>query len=149
LIKNYPRLRAKFVPLSFEVLAEGPRIGKTSIPEWIRIKVGGRVFEVIRNAEKPGPDGNPIGPAMKHLGERAGTATESPTVRQLTDALNEQLRARGEPPAHQPAPVPKTQGAIDSQTDFPISSLAAALDQAEAQLIFQQPQSSAKPVNLD
>ncbi|OWK36659.1 hypothetical protein [Fimbriiglobus ruber] len=36
-----------------------------------------------------------------------------------------------------------------SQTDFPISSLASALDQAEAKLIFQPPSPRAMPRNIE
>ena len=44
---------------------------------------------------------------------------------------------------------PKSEWSKAALTDFPMSSLAAALDQAEAQLMFKTPQSSAKPVGLD
>jgi hypothetical protein len=43
----------------------------------------------------------------------------------------------------------KSEWAKAAQIDFPISSLASALDQAEAQLIFKMPSSSAKPVGLE
>ena len=36
-----------------------------------------------------------------------------------------------------------------AQTDFPISSLAAALEQAESQLMFQPPSKRAKPLKID
>ncbi len=136
LIKNYPRLRAKYVKLEWEVLNEGPpaiRPGQkgpvSSIPESIRIRVGSRVFEVIRNKDKPVIDpktnlpridprtGKPetIGPALKHLDENA--------------TPNEWAKL--------------------AKTDFPISALAAALDQAEAQLMFQPPNPRAKPLKLE
>jgi hypothetical protein len=116
LVENFPKLRARFVKLEWKVLKEGPVMGGSSIPESMTIRVGNRVFDVIRNKEKPDAAAKPIGPALKHLGEKALGASEWAKM---------------------------------AQTDFPVSSLAAALDQAEAQLIFQLPQARAKPVKLD
>jgi hypothetical protein len=115
-VENFPKLRVRFVKLEWKVLKEGPVMAGSSIPETMTIRVGSRVFEVIRNKEKVDAAGKPIGPAIKHLGEKARGASEWAKM---------------------------------VQTDFPVSSLAAALDQAEAQLIFQPPQARAKPVKLD
>jgi len=116
LVENFPKLRARFVKLEFKVLKEGPVMAGSSIPESMTIRVGNRVFDIVRNKEKLDPAGKPIGPALKHLGEKAKGASEWAKM---------------------------------AQTDFPVSSLAAALDQAEAQLTFQPPQARAKPVKLD
>jgi hypothetical protein len=118
---NFARLRAKYVPLKWEVLAEGPRIPGTSIPEWIKLRVGHREFHVNRNAGKIGPDGKPIGPATKHMGERA------PLTHKTTD------------PDGRVSEWPKSEWSKAAETDFPVSSLASALDQAEAQLLFKPP----------
>jgi hypothetical protein len=118
LIKNYPKLRAKYVPLTWTVLEESPtKFPNTSIPEWMRLKVGEREFYVYRDPLKPGyKSGVPKGYTTKHLAEIAQNASDWAKL---------------------------------SQTDFPISSLAGALDQAEAQLIFQPPSPSAKPIGLE
>jgi hypothetical protein len=144
LVKNFPRLRAKYVPLKWVLMGEGPQIPDSTIPESITIKVGERVFEVIRDQDKINPrTGEPIGPALKHLAEReiAGTTElkqgpRDPEVKlHPSDARN----------------WPASEWAKNSRslTSFPISSLAAALDQAEAQLMFKLPQPYAKPVGLD
>ena len=113
--KNFARLRAKYIKLTWTVLAESTeKIPGTSIPVSMRLKVGQREFLVERSAVKA--DGTVIGPATKHMGEVAVKA-------------NEWAKIAG--------------------TDFPISSLAGALDQAEAQLIFQSPNQRAQPVKLD
>ncbi len=143
LVKNFPRLRAKYVPLKWVLLGEGPRIPGSTIPESVTIKVGERVFEVIRNKDKIDPrTGEPIGPALKHLGEReiAGTTDlkqgpRDPGVKlHSSDARN--------------WPASEWAKNSDSLTSFPMSSLAAALDQAEAQLMFKVPDPRAKPVGL-
>lgn len=127
LVKNYPKLRAKYLPLKWAILEEGPKIPETSIPESIKIQVGDRVFEVIRNKDKIDPrTGEAIGPATKHLGERAQVTGSRPGQESW----------------------PKSEWSRAALTDFPMSSLAAALDQAEAQLMFQLPQAGAKPVGL-
>jgi hypothetical protein len=113
LLLNFGRLRAKYVKFDFRVLAEGPPIEGTSIPRWIRIRVDQRVYHVERNDTKLDAQGQPIGPALKHLGEKSA--------------------------AHA-GPWAKL-----AQTDYPISALAAALEQAECVLIFQPPQPRAKP----
>jgi hypothetical protein len=168
LIKNYPRLRAQFIPLRWTVLEEGPRIPNTSIPEWMRIKVGEREFYVWRDPTKLGfKTREPKGPVLKHMGERAQVTERSPSLEQATKALREQHE--NEPPPSELDNLPpglreravqesqriespqkwdKSPWSKAAQTDFPISSLAAALDQAEAQLIFQPPQEYAKPTGL-
>jgi len=145
LIKNFPKLRAKYVPLRWTVLEEGPRIPNTSIPEHMKIKVGERVFEIVRNQDKIDPHtGEPIGPAMKHLGERAQKKMgASPTLAQAMRESDVKLHPKDA------TPWEKSEWSKAAQTDFPISSLAAALDQAEAQLIFKMPQPDAKPLGLD
>jgi hypothetical protein len=88
----------------FEVLEESPaRIPGTSIPESLRIRVNNREFNVARNAAKiEKGTGKAIGPATKHMGEKA---------------------------------VGATQWAKGAQVDFPISSLAGALEEAETRLV--------------
>src|SRR5271157_5197962 len=106
LIQNFPKLRAKFVPLKWTVLEEGPPIPGTSVPEWIKIKVGERVFEVLRNKDKLGPAGNPIGPAMKHPGERAQQTASRPlmeqAVREFKDGLSPEEAKKIEVPQDWP-----------------------------------------------
>jgi hypothetical protein len=144
LIKNFPKLRARYVPLSWTVLEEGPRIPNTSIPESMKIKVGERVFEVIRNQDKINPQtGEAIGPATKHLGERAQVTGSRPAMERAMRDSDVQLHPKDAKNWE------KSEWSKAAQIDFPISSLAAALDQAEAQLIFKMPQSDAKPVGLD
>jgi hypothetical protein len=169
LIKNFPKLRAKYVPLKWVVLEEGPLIPNTSIPESMRIRVGDREFHVFRDKAKLGfKSGEPKGPATKHLGERAQTTEGSPTLEQATKDLREQLKSDPVPPELDKLPPGLRERAIAeskkvaspekwdksawskaAQTDFPMSSLAGALDQAEAQLIFQPPSKFAKPVNIE
>jgi hypothetical protein len=84
------------------VLAEGPAIKGSSIPEWIHIRVGNRMFQLERNALKMGPESRPIGPGTKHLAERAQDAGE---------------------------------WANAAKVDFPMSSLAGALEEAELRLM--------------
>src|SRR5208282_4847251 len=144
LIKNFPKLRAKYVPLRWIVLEEGPRIPNTSIPESMKIKVGERVFEIIRNKDKIDPHtGEPIGPAMKHVGERAQVTGTRPGLDQAMRESDVKVHPKDTPKWE------KSEWSKAAQTDFPISSLAAALDQAEAQLIFKMPQPNAKPLGLD
>lgn len=124
LIENYPRLRAKYQKLTWEVLEEGPAVrgqisgggfvAGTSIPEFLKIRVGKRVFEVNRSLVNKKGEYDPV---TKHMAEH-GDGHAGPWAKA-------------------------------AQTDFPISSLAAALDQAEAQLMFQAPSTRAKPVKLD
>ncbi len=145
LIKNFPRLRAEFVPLKWTILADDfpvPRIPNSSIPESMKIKVGERVFEVIRNPDKLDAEGKPIGPAMKHLGERAQVTESGPGLEQAMRDSDVKLHPKDA------TTWPKSEWSKAAQVDFPISSLASALDHAEAQLIFQMPQSRAKPVGL-
>jgi hypothetical protein len=143
LVKNFPRLRAKYIPLSWTVLEEGPRIPNTSIPESMKIKVGERVFEIIRNADKVDPKtGKPIGPAMKHLGERAQVTESGAGLEQAVEDSGVKLHPKDV------GKWEKSEWSKAYQVDFPISSLASALDQAEAQLIFKMPQSDSKPVGL-
>lgn len=78
--------------------------------------MGAPVYLVERIASKPDADGEPIGPAMKHLGERAGRASPWSKLYQV---------------------------------DFPISSLAAALAQAELQLGSLPPVARARPSNIE
>jgi hypothetical protein len=166
LIKNFARLRTKYWPLTWTLLEQGPLIENTSIPEWIVIKVGERVFWVWREKTKPAhkPPHDPIGPAMKHPAEQALHSQESPTVEQATKKLQEQVKS--EPPDKRINKLhPDLRNkAVDqskrvgdqgrgatkwakspwshfdqSATDFPLSAIAAALDQAEAQLIFKPP----------
>jgi hypothetical protein len=92
----------KRAELTFDVLEEGPKIPNTSIPEWLRLKVGKREWRVERNATKLDRSGKPIGPATKHLGEKAQGAGGFAKL---------------------------------SQVDFPISSLAGALEEAERRLL--------------
>lgn len=138
LIKNFPRLRAEFVPLKWTILADDfpvPRIPNSSIPESMKIKVGERVFEVIRNPDKLDAEGKPIGPAMKHLGERAQVTESGPGLEQAMRDSDVKLHPKDA------TTWPKSEWSKAAQVDFPISSLASALDHAEAQLIFQMPQS--------
>lgn len=59
----------------WEVIDVGPAIRNSSIPEWIQIRVGEQFFSVARNAKKIAPNtGAAIGPATKHLAERAANA---------------------------------------------------------------------------
>jgi hypothetical protein len=144
LIKNFPKLRAKYIPLKWTILEEGPRIPNTSIPESMKIKVGERVFEIIRNQDKIDPrTGEPIGPAMKHLGERAQVTGSRPEMEQAMRDSDVQLHP------NDAGRWGKSEWSKAAQIDFPISSLASALDQAEGQLIFKMPQSDAKPVGLE
>jgi hypothetical protein len=144
LVKNFPKLRAKYIPLKWTVLEEGPRIANTSVPESMKIKVGERVFEIIRNQDKIDPNtGEPIGPAMKHLGERAQVTGSRPAMEQAMQDSDVQLHPKDA------GRWEKSAWSKAAQIDFPISSLASALDQAEGQLIFKLPQSDAKPVGLD
>jgi hypothetical protein len=129
---NFARLRAKYVPLRWQVLAESAeRIPGTSIPERLRLRVGSREFDVSRNAAKIGPEGKPIGPATKHLGERAARSLDSVEPVPPT--------AKNPNPPPRTSSWPKSEWAKAAEVDFPISSLASALDQAEAQLIFRPP----------
>jgi hypothetical protein len=73
LAESFWRLKLKVEPeLKFTVLDEGTAIDPkaTSIPEYMKIDVNGRVWEIIRNKEKL-IAGKPIGPALKHLHEYA------------------------------------------------------------------------------
>ena len=144
LVKNYPKLRAKYIPLKWVLLGDGPRIPDSTIPESITIKVGERVFEVIRDKDKINPKtGEPIGPALKHLAERevAGVTDlkQGPRDPEVKLHSSDAMNWGGSPWARN----------SESLTTFPMSSLAAALDQAEAQLIFKLPRPDAKPVGLD
>jgi hypothetical protein len=144
LIKNFPKLRAKYIPLKWTILEEGPRLPKSSIPESMTIKVGERVFEIVRNKDKINPStGEPIGPAMKHLGERAQVTGSRPEMEQAMRDADVKLDSKDA------GKWPKSEWSKAAHVDFPISSLASALDQAEAQLIFKMPQSGAKPVGLE
>lgn len=148
LIQNFPKLRAKFVPLKWTVLEEGPKIPGTSVPEWIKIKVGERVFEVVRNKEKIGPDGSPIGPAMKHPAERAQQTASRPMMEQAVREFKDGLPPDAAKRIEMPQDWPKSEWSKAAQTDIPISWLAAVLDQAEAQFIFKSPDPRAKPVGI-
>jgi hypothetical protein len=149
LIKNFPKLRAKFVPLKWTVLDDkAPLIPGTSVPEWIKIKVGERVFEVFRNKEKIGPDGNPIGPAMKHPGERAQQTASRPILEQALREFKDGLSPDEAKKIEAPQDWPKSEWSKATQTDIPMSWLAAVLDQAEAQLIFKSPDTRAKPMGI-
>lgn len=148
LIKNFPKLRAKFVPLKWTVLEEGPQIPGTSVPEWIKINVGDRVFEVIRNKDKIGKDGSPIGPAMKHPAERAQQTASRPLMEQAVREFKDGLPPDAARSIEMPQEWPKSEWSKAAQTDIPISWLAAVLDQAEAQLIFKSPSPRAQPIGI-
>jgi hypothetical protein len=144
LVRNFPKLRAKYIPLKWTVLEEGPMIPNTSVPESMKIKVGERVFEIIRNKDKiNAATGEAIGPATKHLGERAQVTASRPAVDQAMRDADVQIHPKDA------GRWEKSAWAKAAQVDFPMSSLASALDQAEAQLIFKTPDAAAKPVGLD
>ncbi len=94
----------------WEVLPDpGPPIVGSSVPQWLRMRVGDTVFQIKRNAHKPDAAGNPIGPSTKHLGEIAarnlGKTSESGQVHSAWSRLY--------------------------QVDFPMTALAGLLDEAE------------------
>jgi hypothetical protein len=132
LIENFGPLRTKFFPLGkgdFEFLGDltkegdlipnlqaGETVGKTSVPMRFRIRVRERVYDVIRDEDKI--------IVNKQTGEKG---PKGPTSKHL-----------GEKAADKP-------WASFTQTDFPMYVLADALDQAEAQLMFQPPNPAAMP----
>jgi hypothetical protein len=134
--------------LKWTLLEEGPRIPGTSVPEWIKMKVGERVFEVFRNKEKIGPDGTPIGPAMKHPGERAPKTASRPMMEQAVREFKDGLSPEEARKIEVPQDWPKSEWSKAAQTDIPMSWLAAVLDQAEAQILFKTPDPRAKPLGI-
>ncbi len=108
--------------LDFEVLAEGPPIPGTSVPESLRLRVGQREFSLTRNAAKiEKGSGQPIGPATKHMGEEAKRGPWN------------DLRVRKGQVIHE-----TNESKVwlrQSQVDFPMSSLASGLQVAEQQIL--------------
>jgi hypothetical protein len=108
--------------LDFKVLAEGPAIPGTSVPEWLRLRVGRREFNITRNAAKiEKGTGQPIGPATKHLAEEVKggpwndlRVKKGEVIHETTES-NVWLR--------------------QNQVDFPMSSLASGLQVAEREIM--------------
>jgi hypothetical protein len=80
---------------------------------------------------------------MKHVGERAQVTGTRPGLDQAMRESDLKVHPKDA------TKWEKSEWSKAAQIDFPISSLAAALDQAEAQLIFKMPQPNAKPQGLD
>jgi hypothetical protein len=113
----------------FTVLSESAaKIPGTSVPESLRIKVGKREFDLSRDATRIGPDGAPIGPATKHMGEEAKHGPWNDTVpkRKPDGSIDPQV-----PVEPRSAPM----GLQRSQVDFPMSSLASGLEEAEKMIL--------------
>lgn len=142
------RWRVRRGAIKFQVLAEGPRIPGTSIPQWLRIRVNKREWNVERNATTT--KGQQIGPATKHLGERAGRhnppskMVDGKPVGGTGGKMVEGSPAGGsggptgtkvDPKLPEVRPNGSNVYGQFSQVDFPMSSLAGGLEAAERRLI--------------
>lgn len=117
--------------LNWRVVRESPqRIPGSSIPVSMDMQVNGRLWNIERNAGKI-TNGQPIGPTTKHLGEHASRHNRAPMV----------SGQAGQPHSHIPSKQPDVKGTGSNvygqhtQVDFPMSSLAGALAEAEKRVI--------------
>jgi len=130
------RNTAKLVPgayttkrgIHFEILKVGNSISGTNVPESLVIKVGRRVFNVSRNASGSNAAFSEIGPVTKHLAEDALKRARAPGKgikvnydEKKLETLDAAKRAAG--------------GASLRPAEFPVSSLAGALKEAETQIL--------------
>jgi hypothetical protein len=109
--------------LNFEVLARGPTIPGTSVPQSLTLRVGTRRFNISRNPVKLEPSGKPIGPATKHLAE---------TLKGEGGTWNDQIW-KGRKILH--STRSSNVWLQQTQADFPMSSLASGLQAAEREVL--------------
>jgi hypothetical protein len=110
---SFWQLKLKVEPnLKFTVMEEGPAINPqvSSIPEYMKIDVNGRVWELFRNKGALDSNEAPQGPVLKHLHEYVEGKSN---------------KGMGTSPT--------------SGTDFPYSALAGALSKLETVLILREP----------